>query len=280
MYNNNKSGLYIGSETGISGPHDCLVVDCIAHNNGSHAYADHGIYCRFGVTIRGCTSYSNYYGGFKTNCQANQGRPYHPIVENSTSYSNVMGGVCDNQYSIWRNNQIYSNTLGGVTIGNHDVEFYFNTFVNNGTDYIGEIRFEIASTGGTYKNNILVNTGVYSKCLMAYSPITLNNAQANNTFDYNTYYKDGNAATPIAMTYNTASYTFAQWQALSNSPDAHSTLLTAVPGFVTRYTDLHPADGGNLDAHSGLAIAGYELDKDGNTRADPPNCGCYEEASA
>jgi len=71
-----------------------------------------------------------------------------------------------------------------------------------------------------------------------------------------------------------------EWMALASNPDPNSHYLAAVPDFVTRYTDLHPANAGNLDGHDGVAIAGYEYDKDANLRADPPNCGGYEEASA
>ena len=53
-----------------------------------------------------------------------------------------------------------------------------------------------------------------------------------------------------------------------------------LPGFVTRYSDFHPANAGNLDGHDGVAIVGYMTDMDGNACADPPNMGCYEEASA
>ena len=159
--------------------------------------------------------------------------------------------------------------------------FYFNTFVNNGTDY-GQIRFEFETHGSTYKNNIFVmdSTIVTSRAYYcAAAATTLNTIQANNTFDYNIFYRL-NTASVIAWTNNTATYTLAQWQALSNTPDANSTVLNAVPDFVANYTDLHPANAGNLDGHLGVAIAGYGTDKDANVRADPPNIGCYEEASA
>lgn len=279
-YGNNKSGIYIGSETGANGPHDCLIVNCPSHNNGTHAYADHGIYVRFGVTVRDCITSGNFYAGLKTNCQGHHNMPFSPIVENCISHSNQIGGVCDNDHSIWRNNLIYGNVVGGVTIGEPNNEFYFNTFVNNGASY-GELRFEFVTTGHIINNNLFVADkafNYYQNCLFSSDPITLDAIQAGSTFDYNAYYRDGSDSTGIAITYNTNTYTFAQWQALSNSPDAHSTLLTEPPDISYRYTDFHAATGGNL-AGLGIIIAGCELDKDGVTRADPPAPGCYEAVS-
>ena len=101
---------------------------------------------------------------------------------------------------------------------------------------------------------------------------------ANNLFDYNIYYFNANTSKNFAIG-SEGQKTFTQWKALSTSPDVHSTFLTSIPGFVNRYTDLHPADCGNLNG-LGITLAEYKIDKDRNPRSDPPTPGCYEVRSS
>jgi len=278
IYNNNNSGLNIGSSAGTYGPHDCLVTNCISHDNGTNYWADHGFYCKHGVTFDKCTAYNNSFGGgFKTNCQSVFTSPYHPRVTNCVSYNNYMGIVADNIGSVIYNNLFYGNTNRTVSMSSDGRSslIYFNTFVNTTASGDGLIFIDSGlPTNVIYKDNLFIQDRAVSNIpVVVGSGVTLANLISNNTFDYNTYYH-GDATT---LFYDGTTRTWTDWTGYG--AEAHGTLLAAVPDFVARYTDLHPSDGGNLKA-LGAAIAGYGYDKDSNARADPPTPGCYEEASA
>lgn len=278
-YGNHGSGMTIGSETGAGGPHDCLFTNCVSHDNGSSTSADHGIYVRHGVIVEECTCYDNLSGGIKVNCEGVQDSPYTPIVRNNICYGNRYGIIVNNIKSIIYNNLFYGSTYTAIQIGSDtdDCLIYFNTFANCTA---GNALIEVSGNpdGAILKNNIFIQDhSIYDKGFLAtVEPLTLEEVVAANTFDYNLYFHNALGDTH-GFWDGGGNHTFAVWQALGI--DTNSTLLTDDPDFVARYTDFHPADAGNLKAH-GVAITGYETDQDGNTRADPPTQGCYEESSA
>lgn len=276
-YSNYSSGISIGSDTGAGGPHDCLVTNCIAHDNGHSTSADHGIYVRHGVVIDKCTSYTNTSGGFKVNCEGVQDSPYKPIIKNCTSYDNRYGIIANNIDAIIYNNLVYGCSYTAIQIGadSDNNLIYFNTFSNcTAGNALVEVNGNPASA--IIKNNIFVQDHeIYDKGWLAtVGALTLEEVIAANTFDYNIYFH--NALGDGHGFLDSTNHTFAVWQGLG--ADTNSTLLVVDPEFVARYTDYHPADAGNLKA-LGLAISGYGFDQDGNNRADPPTPGCYEESA-
>lgn len=282
-HSNSASGIAIGSTLGTEGPHDCLIKNCTAYNNGTTLYLDHGIYTRHGVTIDRCTCYNNIYGsGIKVNDEGVYNSPYTPIVSNCVSYGNHDGLTLDNVRSIIYNNLIYNNIYNAIpfTASSSDCLVYHNTIVNIvGPSGNALMKFGMSRpTGMVVKNNLFIqDDSVYNQWVLtiAVGSEPLSQVAANNTFDYNIYFHNANTA--VAIGYDTANRTFADWQ--SYGAEANGAILNGLPDFVTRYTDLHPADAGNLKA-LGVAITSYGIDKDSNARADPPTPGCYEEASA
>src|SRR4030042_2874631 len=280
--NNNASGIHIGSGLGTGGPHDCLIINCSAYENGSNTSADHGIYVRHGVIIDGCTTYNNRGGGLKVNCQGVHDSPYTPVVRNCVSYGNRVGLIAENVKSIIYNNLMYRNVecaIENLSSDGSGSVFYFNTFANMTSGY-GLVTLNGYSTSDmVFKNNIFVQNYKirYGYILSTHlNRTSLADAAANNKFDYNVYYHDGSQESIFGRGYD-GQKTFALWKAMTGSTDANSTLLTELPDFVKRYSDFHPADGGNLKG-LGISIKGFELDKDGNVRSDPPTPGCYEQA--
>jgi len=281
---NYKSGFYCSSSTGADGPHDVLFYNCTSHTNGTDVYADHGFYVAFGCVIDHCTAYGNTSAGFKVNSNLQAGSSFAPIVRNSTSYNNADGLYIGHYNAIFYNNLVYSNTSHSVDFDSEadNCEFYFNTFVNS--THASNRALEInptVSTGNTFKNNLFIQDSAAVSSNIIYTDDTIDTLSTNNTFDYNVYYWNGSSGGYIIYQASGGlSKTFADWVASSGSPESHGTLLLALPGFVTRYTDLHPADSGNLKG-LGLYMSGvYATDKDGNPRSNPPTPGCYEEASA
>ena len=159
-YNNAASGISIGSVTGASGPHDCLITNCIAHNNGTTASLDHGIYTRHGVIIEGCICYNNPFGGgLKVNDQGYDDSPYKPVVRNNKSYSNYHGLVLDNESTLVYNNLFYDNDYYALAISNSSnySRVYFNTFVNSTVTAHGLIMISgNAITDVILKNNLFI----------------------------------------------------------------------------------------------------------------------------
>lgn len=276
-YDNFASGITITSDTGAGGPHDCLIRGCIAHDNGTNQSADHGIYVRHGVVVERCTSYNNISGGFKTNCEGVYTSPYKSTVRNCVSYGNRYGIIVDGIDSVIFNNLLYANTytaLATSTDGDRSL-IYFNTFANC-TAGNGLLEFISLPNDMEFKNNIFVQDhSIYDKGFLCIYGATLEQLVAANVFDYNLYFH--NALGDGHGFFDSENHTFAVWQGLG--ADTNSTLLVVDPDFVARYTDYHPADAGNLKG-MGVAITGYEMDKDGNTRSDPPTQGCFEEAAA
>lgn len=277
-YDNSTQGFLC---TDVDG-HDILFYNCIAHDNGHTPSADHGFYVAGGTTVDYCTAYNNYHAGFKENDNEVESF-YYPIVRNCTSYNNNVGLVCTHKNAKFYNNLVYSNIDYNLVLHENSwggYKIYFNTFVNSTDTANRSIYIVGLSPNSIIKSNTFIQDfAVVTRGVWLATP-TLANVAANYDIDYNIYYTDGNAAN-VAFGYSPeyGTTSWSEWLE-GTGMDTHSTFLGSVPGFVTRYTNLHPANAGNLDGHDGVAITGYELDKDGNIRADPPNCGCYEESTA
>lgn len=288
IYNNTGDGVYIGSDLGTYGPHDCEVKYCDVYGNGYINPAYHGIYVRHGVDIHHNRCWSNGGdggGGSGIKCNTEGVTSYKSRVWNNEVWDNDIGLYVTANGSKWWNNHSRDNYTAnlmyvGGPFDTTNTEVYFNTLVNCYHGYGVSAVGANPGTGNSFRDNIVIqdHAVVPWRIPLHANNTVLNTMAAMGIWDYNIYYFDGNATHDFGDATDGAK-TFSQWQALSGSPDAHSTLLTSLPGFVTRYTNVHPSDGGNLKG-SGLAITGYETDKDDNTRADPPTRGCYEEASA
>lgn len=275
---NDASGIHIGSGLGSGGPHDCLIINSIAHDNGTSTSADHGIYVRHGVIVDGCTTYSNSAHGIKLNCEGVYDSPYTPIARNNVSYSNRFGIYVGNIGSIVYNNLCYGNYYAMRVDQQADNSLiYYNTLINSVAAGNGLVGFDGALVTGTvWRNNLFVqDAAVADEYIFHFVSGTLADLASGNDFDYNVYYHDAVVTHPLF--YDTATRLWSAWT--DAGEEAHGVHLDALPGFVTRYTDLHPADAGNLKA-LGVAIAGYTTDKDGNARGAPPTPGAYEEAAA
>ena len=201
-----------------------------------------------------------------------------------------MGIDALHQSSVIYNNLLYNNDYNVQFDGDsHDVIFVYNTLCNV-TNITGltPIRLGGNFADMVFKDNLIVQDWALSprylvRAVDNISPIpdaTIAHFAENNDIDYNVYYSDGNTATGTFYNENGSGLlSWVQWKALTGSPDANSTFLTSLPGFVSRYTDLHPADGGNLK-DLGIDLVGYDDDSLGNPRGDPPTPGCYEEQTA
>jgi hypothetical protein len=281
-YNNHSSGISITSADG-DGPYNCEVKNCICHDNGTNIWADHGIYVRYGCTVHDSICYNNTYGGgIKINSEGIDS-PYSPIVYNNNCYDNLIGIYCVHQNALIYNNCFYSNQYNVLfDPDSHDMTFVFNTIIN-ADNVSGYTPLYITANvyGNTIKNNLFIQDWSISPRYMfrGTSSAYMEYFVANNDINYNVYFTNGNTSTGIF--YDTDSlYSWAQWKALYGSPDVNSTFLTPAsnfPDFVTRYTDLRPEAGGNLDGR-GTYIDGdmYEKDIDGNTRTYPVTPGAYE----
>lgn len=281
FHDNDASGVTIGSVEGTGGPHDCIIKNCTVYSNGTTAWLDHGIYVRHGAIIENCTCYNNTVGaGIKVNCQGVTNSPYLPTVRNNICYSNFIGIVVDNVDSLIYNNLIYANTTAALNLSfdSDRSKIYYNTLVNSTSGAYSLIRVESLPDGVIFRNNLLIqDAAVANLCIFrCINPVTIATLAGGNDFNYNLYYHDGTGSGGIGLD-SGGERTWATWQAAGM--EANGTILSALPGFVARYTNLHPADGGNLKG-LGVALASYGTDLDGNTRADPPTQGCYEEASA
>ena len=276
--NNYRSGLLANDLTN----HNILVINCTAYSNGHDIWAHHGMYIAGGVTLDNCVAYSNSAAGFKLNDNYDElfiEPTYYPIVKNSISYSQPIGILLTHKNAAAINNLVYSNTvynleIDGNPFGGYVV--YYNTIVNGtSATYRGVVQTAGLAAGSVFKNNLFINdTAVVTRGCIHFDDTTF--AQWAAMFDYNTYYCNGNPASTVFGYDSAGTKTWANWQ--SAGAEAHGTFLTGVPDFVTRYTDLHPANAGNLKA-LGLCMLGYQQDRSGNYHAEPPTPGCYEESA-
>ena len=279
-HTNVASGIIISSNTGVGGPHDCVVRNCIAHNNGTTDFADHGIYVRYGCTIHDCVCYSNPHGGgIKINSEGIHS-VWSPIVYNNYCHDNMIG-----LYAAHQNANIYNNLVVGnvynvnMDSDSHDMMLVFNTFANaSGMQFRIESNTLLART--VIKNNLIIqDQAVQAK--YTYQGTTtgvIANLAAANTVDYNVYYTNANTASNI-MSDSSGQKTWTQWLALTGAPDSHSTFLPALPEIAARYTDFHPLLSGNV-YQRGIAIVGYSFDYDGLALSIPPTPGAFSALAA
>lgn len=284
FHHNYRSGIYVGSTT-APGPHDCLLRYCQSYNNGNIDQLANGIYVKYGCIVEYCTTHDNSQGGLKTNCEASEATIYFPIVRYNISYGDKDGLYVACNGSIFHNNLVYNSTGYSLLFDglSHDCLIYFNTLVNSdGGGGIAYGSFPEDQINNTIKNNIIIQDAavVGHYLILATATSSLEDFADNNTWDYNIYYYNG--STTAHAVYDGSlgvGRDWADWVGFTSAPDANSIYLSNVPDFVTPYTNLHPANGGDLKG-MGIAITGYDYDLDGNPRSNPPTPGCYEEASA
>jgi hypothetical protein len=279
VYNNYAQGIFIGSETGSKGPHDCLIDSCITHHNGHEPYHDHGIYGKFGVKVRNNSCHENPAGaGIKVNCEGVHDSPYAPLVESNTVFENFLGLYIVHEAAACFNNLVYSNQAANLELDgdSRNILLMFNTLVNCSSGKANR-AVNIAGTpsGNRIKNNLLIQDQLIAQCVLCRVDgiAGLENFARNNDLDYNVIYTDGISSTG---TYSDDGNTldWNTWRRLVGTPDPSSTFLDSPPDVVDRYTDLHPLEDGNLKAR-GIAVQ-YTHDKEGHPRSFPPTPGCYE----
>jgi hypothetical protein len=279
VYANYAQGIFIGSETGTNGPHDCLIDNCQAHHNGHEVYHDHGIYAKFGVKVRNNTCHSNPAGaGIKVNCEGVHDSPYAPRVEGNSVFGNMLGLYSVHESTVCINNLVYNNQIANLELDSDTSRstLMFNTFANVSQGKTNR-AVNIAGTPqrNRLKNNLLIQDQLTTQAeLFRASGVSgLEDFVRNNELDYNLLYTDGVPSTELIHDDGGALGWWA-WQQLMGSPDQHSTFLETPPEVIERYSDLHPLKGGNLKGR-GIATE-YSYDKDGVLRSFPPTPGCYE----
>jgi hypothetical protein len=285
VHDNHKSGIVIGTSGTPPGfPYNMLIEYSHIHHNGTSTSGDHGVYVDSGVTVRYNECDHNSSSGIKCNSEFGYSLSYLPLVYGNKIHENAVGVCMAHHYMKVYDNLIYSNSGYNVNFeaGVDYSELYFNTLVNvtSASSARGVYWNPTLNHHTIFENNLVIQDKavVSRECMSIGGSGRLADVVANNTIDYNTYYYDGLAATKIFIDGSGGTNcTFAEWKALTGSPDAHGTLLTAVPDFATRYTDLQPKELGNL-LGLGVAIGGYGTDYNGVARTDPPTPGCYDYA--
>ncbi len=219
------SGIYSGNGGSDGGPVDIIIQDCISYSNGSVAANDHGIYCQDGArfTVRRNHCYSNYAHGIQvTHLHADA----NTVVERNLVYSNGDYGFNLASYSDGANvsvryNIAYANDVNMyISINCFGDLFVYNNTLVNGT--INGMYIDGSCTGNTIKNNIIFQDAAVVGNYRAYR-IGTTDATANNVFDHNYIYYPGNSdSDKVAnQTAPANGYTFAQWKALTGTPDAN-----------------------------------------------------------
>jgi len=281
VHDNTTNGIYIGNSGSVTGgPTDVVVEDCTIYSNGTVATQHHGIYAQDGLryTIRGNTSYSNISDGIGIK---DHGSGSNSLVEKNTCYSNGHYGLSATNLNsgsniIIRNNLSYSNTHTNLWIANATIGavFYHNTLVNSA---VNGLQVSATASGNLIKNNIIIQDASVVGNFRPYR-FADDTCLAANTWDNNcVYYPNNTDSDKIAVrTTPGAGYTWAQWQALSGTPDVNG--INDNPDFVTDYTDLH------LQSTSPCRNIGEDLDVatdyDGVARDDTPDIGAYEYVEA
>jgi len=274
-------GIYIGNSGSVTGgPTDIIVEDCIVYSNGDTATQDHGIYAQDGLryTIRRNTCYSNFADGIVIK---DHGSGSNSLVERNKCYSNGHYGINASNLNsgsnvIVRNNICYSNSNTNLWIANATIGavFYHNTLVNAvGTDSGNGLQVSATASGNLIKNNIIIQDASVVGNIRPYR-FANDTCLAANTWNNNCVYYPNNTDSDKVATRTSplSGYTWAQWQALSGTPDING--INVDPEFVTNYTDLH------LQATSDCIAAGeaglVTDDYDGVTRGAAADIGALE----
>jgi len=279
---NGKSGIVM-NVSGPGFPYNMIIEDCDVHHNGTDGSGHHGIYVDAGVIVRRNKCHHNTSAGIKNNSEFGIDMRYLPFVYDNEIYNNA-NGICmaHNYATVW-NNLIYNNTAYNVQweAGTAHCLFYYNTLVNASSPANCRGMYFSATLphNNIIKNNLIVQDSavVARECLSAGGNGRLVNITANNTFDYNLYYWNGDDNSHMFIDGSSGTNVgWTEWKALVGSPDAHGHNLKTIPDFVSRYTNLHPTHSGNLKG-LGVAILGFTIDRDGRSRTNPPTPGCYDK---
>jgi parallel beta-helix repeat protein len=267
VHNNAGSGIVMhAADTPAdgNGPSNCLIELNTCYLNGTSTSGDHGIYCEYGSnnTIRDNACYDNKAGGIKGNSQhgtiIERNHCYGSEPNHVQNYGIIMdvqagvtciGNIVRNNVLEGNKNNLYWNT--NLLSVNY---YYHNTLVNGGTGANGS-GYGLVMMGGAanqvFKNNVIrqdrAACGGSNACIYG---ATLTEVSAN-TFDYNELYYDDTAHFSEAGT--GVLHTFAQWQALTGTPDAHS--LSSDPVFVTVTTVSTTVNGASNSAQKVIAVA-------------------------
>jgi hypothetical protein len=267
-HDNYTSGIFIGASGGVV---NCTVQGGTYYSNGHSVDLDHGVYVKFGTSVIGVTAYNNKSAGIKINCEGVYTSANNPLIERCVSYNNYFGYYVGHNKAVIQNNIAYGNTVNNIYCDTdaRDNYIYNNTLVNSVNT---GIKFDAIVTGAhnIIKNNIFVEDAVLMdyQYVMDVSNMTLNTLAANNTFNNNLYYADGDTSSPIL-----GGLTLAQWKALTGSPDATNSTI-ASPVFRTNYTDFHLQSSSPCKTTG--ANIGVNIDYDGIPRSTTPSFGAYE----
>lgn len=279
-HNAATQGFYVGNAGGGGGPTSVIVEDCISYSNGVSATTHHGIYTEDGMAtiVRRNTCYSNAAAGIYFKGQA---AGANSVCERNKCYSNGQHGIntetlASGSLCIVRNNLCYANLnnlwVGATTVG---CKIYHNTFVNATTNGV-QVSTGASVTGNLFRNNIIVQDAAVvgnARCYRMANDASI----ANNTYNNNLlFYPNNTDSNNVAIrTSPLTGYTFAQWQALSGTPDINS--IYDDPDFVANYTNLHILTSSPCK-NAGAIGLGVTDDYDGLTRDAMPDMGAYEFA--
>lgn len=260
-------GIFLADSDGTAGngPADILAEGNTCYQNGTSISSDHGIYCQYAlrVTLRANVCYDNKCAGIKLNsaqdCVVENNRCYSVAARGTQQYGffvdeEVSG---DNRGNQWLNNLAYENVINlhiqvSGSVGSN--LYYHNTFINGGTGLSGSgygVRLTAVCAAQVLKNNIIfqdrATCGRYNSVYMIASATII----PNNTWDNNAVYYDdtANFAEVVSGTHKT----FAEWQALTGSPDAHS--VNANPLFRTVTATTTSVDANSASGQPVLNVA-------------------------
>jgi hypothetical protein len=268
------------SNTSAPGPSYVTFLNTSSHNNGTDASLDHGFYIKYcdNITLSRCPAYSNTAHGIQV-----QTENTNILVDSCAMYLNGNKGLWLDGCAAGSNvrvinNDIYTNVKQGLGLGTtmNDASILHNTVVNNATTKTAYgIQIANGAAGNIIKNNLFVQDAATMTDQYSY-PIRVDHADVltANTIDYNIYRYVGNTQDPIRMgDVAGTGKNFAQWQAMTGTPDAHG--AEGDPLLVTAYTNRHLAVGSPAIA-LGDPTVGVLFDYDGVARGAAVDAGCYE----
>lgn len=273
---NYMSGTYTGTLTSDQ----ILFRETVAEYNGHNPTGDHGFYIGGGTVLDRCIARYNSGAGVKMNDNEKEAF-FYPVLKNSECYGNNYGVVFTHKNALAFNNELHDNNYNALFYGNQwgGYKAYFNTLANGkSTSMRAGMWFGSGfSPNSDIRNNLVIqDLSMVSRGAIHFDAgISMVNMES--AFDHNVYYTNSSLASVMFM-YQGSNGTTKSWNNwISAGAEPHGTFLLELPDLVNQYTDLHPLRNGNL-VGKGIAIAGYEFDRDGNKRLTPPTPGCYEVA--